>query len=170
MVNIIFIINLVAFDLAWFGLIYWGNLFIPTALLMLCLHFFFISKMRVNEFCLICVVTIIGVFVDSMLQYLGVLVFPEGKIMPLWLITLWLCFASTLCHSLKFLQRSILLQGVFGALFAPISYIAGNEMNAVSFGLSVENTFATLSILWGGLLIIFFFLKSYIIHTDDRHV
>ena len=164
-----FIINLIAFDIAWFGLVYWGNLFIPFALLMLCLHFYFVSKTRKNEFYLICAVTLIGIYVDSMLQFLGVFVFADGQMMPLWLITLWFCFASTICHSLKFLQKSKLFQVLVGALLAPISYIAGNEMNAVSFGLTVTNTFVILSILWSLLMVIFFALKSHLMQEEVRY-
>lgn len=164
-----FIINVIGFDLVWFGLVYWGNFFIPVALIMLGLHFYFVSKAKAKEFYLICAVTIIGIVVDSLLQYLGVLVFPQGQMMPLWLITLWFCFASTLCHSLKFLQSSKLFQGLVGASLAPISYIAGNEMSAVSFGLTVTNTFIILSVIWGLLMILFFSLKSYLIHEELCH-
>ena len=45
-----FIINIVGFDFAWFGLVYWGNSFIPVALLLLCLHFYFVSKKKISEF------------------------------------------------------------------------------------------------------------------------
>ena len=164
-----FIINLIAFDIAWFGLVYWGNLFIPFALLMLCLHFYFVSKNRIKELYLISTVTLIGVLVDSILQYFGVFTFPEGQVMPLWLITLWFCFASTICHSLKFLQKSKLFQVLVGGLLAPVSYLAGNEMNAVSFGLSVTNTFVILSVLWGVLMLIFFALKSQLIQEEARY-
>lgn len=164
------IINFLGFDLAWFGLVYWGNFFIPVALVMLGLHFYFVSKTKAKEFYLICAVTAIGIVVDSLLQYLGVFVFPQGQMMPLWLITLWFCFASTLCHSLKFLQSSKLFQGLVGALLAPISYLAGNEMNAVSFALTITNTFVILSVIWGLLMILFFSLKSYLIHEELRYV
>jgi len=89
--------------------------------------------------------------------------------MPLWLITLWFCFASTICHSLKFLQKSKLFQVLVGGLLAPVSYLAGNEMNAVSFGLSVTNTFVILSVLWGVLMLIFFALKSQLIQEEARY-
>lgn len=165
-----FIINVIGFDIAWFGLVYWGDIFIPIALIMLALHFYFVSKDKAKEFYLICTVTAIGIMVDSILQYLGVFVFPEGQMIPFWLITLWFCFASTLCHSLRFLQNSKLSQGLVGALLAPVSYIAGNEMNAVSFGLTLTTTFVILSIIWGVLMILFFSLKSYLIHEELRYV
>ncbi len=104
-----------------------------------------------------------------MLQFLGVFVFADGQMMPLWLITLWFCFASTICHSLKFLQKSKLFQVLVGALLAPISYIAGNELNAVSFGLTVTNTFVILSILWSLLMVIFFALKSHLMQEEVRY-
>jgi hypothetical protein len=166
----VFIINIVGFDFAWFGLVYWGNSFIPVALLLLCFHFYFVSKKKLSEFYLICAVTTIGIYVDATLQHFGVFVFPNDVLMPFWLVILWFCFASTLCHSLKFLQGSKLLQGLVGGLCAPISYFAGNEMNAVSFGLTATYTFIILSIVWGALMVVFFSIKSILIDEEVPNV
>ncbi|MCP4323932.1 MAG: DUF2878 domain-containing protein [Alteromonadales bacterium] len=165
-----FIINLLGFDFIWFGLVYWGNIFIPLALLLLGLHIYFISNTKLKEIYLICAVASIGILVDSALQYFGVFIFPQLKILPLWLITLWFCFAATLCHSLKILQSSKLLQWLVGAFLAPISYLGGNELSAVTFGLNTVNTFVLLSFLWGALMIIFFHLKAYLVQEEPSYV
>jgi hypothetical protein len=159
----VFLINLIGFDFVWFGLIYWGNTFIPLALLLFSLHLFFVSKTKLKECYLICVVASIGILVDSALQYFGVFIFKQVDILPFWLITLWFCFPATLCHSLKFLQNSKLSQLLVGFFIAPMSYLAGNELNVVTFGLTVFETFILLSFIWGLLMIIFFTLKSYLI-------
>lgn len=90
--------------------------------------------------------------------------------MPYWLVTLWFCFASTISHSLNFLQNSVLLQIVVGSLIAPLSYVAASKLNAVDFSLSLVNTFAILSLVWGLLMVIFFALKSHLIKEEARYV
>lgn len=170
MVFYVLIINLVGFDIAWFGLIYWGNFFVPIAVLMLCLHFYFISLSKTSEFCFICIISFIGILTDLTLQFLGIFIFPSGELMPYWLITLWFCFASTICHSLKFLQNSALLQVLMGALIAPFSYLAASKLQAVSFGLPLVNTLVILSLIWGLLMVTFFSLKSCLIKEEIYYV
>ena len=154
-----FIINVIGFDFIWFGLVYWGNVFIPVASVILGLHFYFVSKSKINELYLVCVIALIGILVDSSLQYFEIFIFPGGNSIPLWLVTLWFCFAATICHSLNFLQNSRLLQLLVGACLAPVSYLAGHKMDAVSFGLSISNTIIILSIVWGGLMVDIFHFK-----------
>jgi len=168
-VIIVFFINLIGFDFVWFGLIYWGNAFTPIAFLLLGLHFYFAAKAKLKELYLICAVASIGILVDSTLQYLRIFIFPELNILPLWLVTLWFCFAATLCHSLKFLQHSKLLQWFTGAFLAPMSYLAGYKLDVVSFSLTVTSTFVVLSFVWSVLMIVFFTLKSYLIQEDHNY-
>ncbi len=167
---IMFLINLLGFDFLWFGLVYWGNIFTPLAILLLSLHFYFISKSRRREFYLVAIVALIGILVDSSLHYIGVFIFPETSIIPIWLITLWLCFGATLCHSLNFLQHSRVLQWLVGALLAPFSYLAGKQLNVVSFSLSSSQTFIVLAFIWGLLMLLFFTLKSHLIEEEINYV
>jgi len=164
-----FIVNVIGFDLVWFGLVYWGNSFIPIALILLGLHFCFISKFKTKELQLVCIVALIGIAVDSTLQVFDVFIFESDTTLPFWLITLWACFAATLCHSLNFLQKSKILQWLIGALLAPLSYIAGNKLQAVSFSLTTESTFIILSLIWGLLMIIFFSLKHHLIDRENAY-
>ena len=66
------LINIIGFNIAWLGLVYWGNNFILIAFLMLAIHILFLSKKH-NEFLLIVAITIIGIWVDSFLQILNFL-------------------------------------------------------------------------------------------------
>jgi len=168
-VIVLFIINIIGFDFVWFGLVFWGNIFIPVALVLLGLHFYFVSKSKVKEFYLVCVVALIGILVDSTLQYFEIFIFSMENSIPFWLVTLWFCFAATICHSLNFLQKSKILQLLVGAFLAPISYLAGHKLDVVSFGLSTSNTIIILSIIWGVLMLIFFSLKSYLIHDEVNY-
>lgn len=157
--NYSLIFNAVGFNLAWFGLVYWGNAFIPISLLLLLAHFYFNSQVK-GELLLMVIITFFGILVDSLLQQFTFFIFAEHSHLPFWLITLWACFSATICHSLHFLAGSKVLQLLVGGLFAPLSYIAGQKMAAVEFGQSLLLTYVTLSLLWGLLFVLFFMLKN----------
>jgi len=159
------ICNIVGFNTAWFGLVYWGNSFIPISFILLLIHLHFFSKYK-KEWLLILVITFIGIIVDSLLMYFAVFIFADNSHLPFWLMMLWACFSATLCHSLRFLSDSTVLQLLVGGLFAPLSYIAGYKFQAVEFGYSLIPTYFILTIIWGVLFVIFFYLKDKIINNE----
>jgi len=163
------VFNLVGFNLAWFGLVYWGNTFIPISLLLLIAHFRFIAKVP-GELLLVAMVTVIGILVDSLLLKLDVFIFTNNNHIPFWLMMLWACFSATLCHSLRFLAGSKILQLVVGGLFAPLSYIAGQKLAAVEFGQSLTSTYLLLSLLWAVLFVLFFAIKNRLVKGKVGHV
>lgn len=165
-----FIVNLISFNLVWFGLVYWGNAFIPVAAAFFCWHLYYTRNNDFIEIRLIFIVATIGVFIDSALHYLGVFIFTENNHLPFWLITLWLCFATTLSHSLRFLDHSKIFQGLIGAIVAPLSYMAGQQFDAVKFSLSFINTYLLLAIIWGLLMMLFFHIKDILIKTEIGYV
>ena len=62
------IVNMLGFNLAWFGLVYWGNMFIPIALIMLTIHLVLLSNNK-NELRLVLLITAVGITVDSLLSF-----------------------------------------------------------------------------------------------------
>lgn len=163
------LINIIGFNISWFGLVYWGNNFIPFAIVFLIAHLFFQSK-NFNELILILLISVIGISVDSLLQKLNVFIFTEPAHIPFWLMMLWTSFSATICHSLCFLASSKLLQFFIGGLISPLSYIAGHKFMVVEFGFSVLITYSILAVLWGGLFILFFYVKSKIMKGEIRYV
>lgn len=162
------LLNMLGFNLAWFGLIFFGNTFIPIALLMIVLHLSTFSNIN-NEVRLVLLVSVVGVSVDSLLHFFGFFIFPDSVFMPFWLIILWGCFACTICHSLTFLSSSKALQVITGAIFAPLSYIAGQKLEVVNFGSSLLIAYISLAFIWGGLFILFFYLKSVMTETRSKY-
>ena len=161
------LINILGFNLSWFGLIYWGNNFIPFAFILIVAHLFFQSK-SAKELIFILLISAIGISVDSILQQLNVFIFPNADHIPFWLMILWASFAATICHSLYFLASSKLLQLVVGGLISPMSYIAGYKFMAVDFGYSILITYSILALIWGGLFILFFYIKTKIMKGDTN--
>lgn len=163
------LINLIGFNVSWFGLVYWGNNFIPIAFLLLLSHLFFQSK-NYKELLLILVVSVIGISIDSLLQQIRFFIFLESSHIPFWLMMLWACFAATICHSLNFLASSKILQLAVGGLISPLSYLAGYKFMVVDFGYSILITYAVLALVWGGLFILFYCLKGKIMKGEMSHV
>ena len=162
------VLNVIGFNLIWFGLVYWGNMFIPLAVLALTLHLRFLSTNK-NEVKLIFAITIIGIIVDSLLKLTGVFMFYESVQIPFWLITLWACFAATICHSLSFLNSSKTRQLLIGGALSPLSYIAGEKLDAVEFGQSMLDTYMILAVIWAVLFLLFFKLKSFLVDAEVKH-
>tara|TARA_R110001583_G_scaffold191_5_gene1830 strand:+ start:141 stop:635 length:495 start_codon:yes stop_codon:yes gene_type:complete len=162
------IVNMLGFNLAWFGLVFWGNIFIPVALIMLAIHLLLLSNNK-NEARLVLLITIIGVTVDSLLNFSNFFIFLGSGLTPLWLIVLWACFASTVSHSLAFLSHSKKLQVVVGFVIAPLSYIAGERLDAVQFSYPLLETYIVLGFIWAGLFIAIFFLKALIINRESTN-
>jgi hypothetical protein len=155
---VVILINIIGFNITWFGLVYFGNNFIAISILFLLIHLWFLSA-ETNEPLLILFVCAIGISVDSLLQYLNIFIFVGLHHIPYWLMFLWACFAATLCHSLRFLGKSIWFQLLAG-LVAPLSYITGHKFEAVEFGQSLLITYLILATLWSALFVLFFSIKK----------
>lgn len=164
-------INLVGFKAIWWLLVLYGDKAILLAGIFLAIHILYVMKYK-SEIYLLILVTTIGIFFDSYLHYFGVFSFQHNSHIPYWLMCLWACFATTLCHTFSFFERSKLLQFCFGGLLAPLGYITAAQFNLVEFGMSLLATYLLLAVLWGALFLIFFELKSLIISGDkgDKYI
>lgn len=148
-------INAIGFQIGWFACIASVRYDQEFPAILFCgllvgLHFFF-SKVPRIDFKLTLIALVLGIVVDSSLQYFSVIRFygwALGPLSPFWLWMVWVMFALTLNHSLAFLQnRHVLLSVVMGLVFGPLSYIAGTKLGAASF----DNSFiplATLGMVW----------------------
>lgn len=142
-----------------------GNSFIPFAILFLCFHYF-VEVKNSREILYTITLFVIGILIDSLLQYSGFFIFQKTTHLPFWLIVLWGCFATTLCHSLKFIGLSLWFQ-IFAGFIAPLSYLTGYKFSAVQFGHSIMFTYVVLALIWTSLFILFFKLKS--IYIDEEY-
>ena len=90
--------HLLGFNLYWLLAVKWQQ---PgPLLLMLLLHFIF-SPSRKGDLRLL-PVALAGCLLDGLLWQLGLFQFPAG--FPLWLVLLWLGFALSLSHGLRWLR------------------------------------------------------------------
>ncbi len=154
------LINSILFNLTWFGCVLLGNDFGYAVFFWLIIHLLYSHALK-TELTLISFITLIGITIDTSLMHLGVFEFTGYKqVIPFWLVIIWLAFAMTINGYLRVLNHSKYLQCIIGALFPPLSYFAGSKLGAVNFGYSSQETFILLSLLWAGLLPLFFYINQ----------
>ena len=84
---------------------------------------------------------------DALLWQLGLFRFPSG--FPLWLVLLWLGFALTLAHGMRWLLRlPRWQQALFGMVGGTSSYVAGAAMGAVHLPWGIGISAALLAVIW----------------------
>ena len=134
------LINFAAFQLNWLISVLgaangwpWAG---PVAVLL-----WILAHLRLNrgqhktELTLILAAAGAGYLLDSLLVLTGYLAFPEaarlGYPSTLWMVALWINLATTLRHSLGWLQGRVLLCVLFGGAGGAAAYYAGDRLGAI---------------------------------------
>jgi len=107
-----------------------------------------------SEALLILSAMIIGTVADTMFRVSGLLAYAGGysfapMLAPLWITTMWGGFAATLNHSLGWLKNRTLLAFIMGAIFGPLSYLAGSKFGVITFNQNQIVIFIVLGLFWG---------------------
>ncbi len=149
------LINIVSFYLGWFacllGAIHnmpWLGALVMAALLTLHL---FLTENRAQELRFILVTGLFGTGLDSLLMLSGLYIFTNHTLSwlcPVWIPALWMGFASTLNHSMRWLHGRYGLACLFGATGGPLSYYAGVSLGALTFVPSTGTTLIVLAAVW----------------------
>jgi hypothetical protein len=101
----------------------------------------------------------LGILMDAGLYWLDIYDFSGSSRIfylniPIWLLTMWLAFATTLFSSLYWALSKPMIFIALCASLGPISYLAGREIGIIQF----ENTHLVLMIfswaLWSGLFLL----------------
>ena len=135
--------QLLGFNLFWFVAVAWQH---PAPLLgLLALHGL-CSPQRRRDLRLL-PIALAGCLLDALLWQLGLFEFAAG--FPLWLALLWLGFALTLAHGLRWLVvlprwQQTLIGGFGGAS----SYLAGAAMGAVHLPWGLGISGSVLAVIW----------------------
>jgi Protein of unknown function (DUF2878) len=79
-----------------------------------------------------------GLILDSVLASANLIQFASGitftGFTTPWMLSLWMGFAITLNHSLKWLMAKPMLALLFGLLGGPVAYWSGTRLGAMTFG------------------------------------
>jgi uncharacterized protein DUF2878 len=145
--------NFAAYQLAWFAVIIsaargmaWAGAIV--ALLVAAVHV--ALRRDPLELKLIGLSVGIGLLVDSTLALTGQVRFasawPDG-FAPYWMLSLWIAFATTLNHSLRWLMNRPVAAAFAGAAGGPLAYLAGAKLGALTL-ITPPLTLPLIALLW----------------------
>ena len=147
------LLNFIAFQAGWFALVVgaaYGQLWPGMLLagLAVAIHLA-LSERPGQEARLIVVALSAGLVCDSLLAASGWLRYasPAPGLAPYWILAMWALFATTLNVSMRWLKGRIGLAALMGAVFGPLSYIAGQRLGALEF-IDFQAAVPALAIAW----------------------
>jgi len=128
--------NFVLFQVSWFATAYsaaqqWSLLATLSVQTGIGLHLVLSADYRKELGVLVCA-GILGLMVDSLNLMFNVFFISDSKIAPLWLVGLWMLFACTINHSLRWMNDRLLLAAMSSSLAGPVAYYAGDSLGALN--------------------------------------
>ena len=151
--------NVIAYQAVWFACVAGAAHDLPwvgalAAALVVGVHLALVDGWEL-DLKLIALAALIGFAVDSALASAGLLQFRSGVWIAgwttYWMVALWIAFATTLRHSLRWLVSRPWAAACAGALGGPLAYYAGARLNALQLQ-SFASTLIAIGILWGAAL------------------
>ena len=156
------VFNAVWFQIGWFTCVLFGNIAALVFAIASIMVYTFLIPIRLQEWKLFLSVVLLGFCVDTFLASLNVLVFPSGTVFPpVWLITLWFLFATTLNSSLRKITNRLFLLTSLGCLGGTLSYYAGVRLTAVELGLNLIPSLFILAFTWAAVSVGIHYLYRY---------
>lgn len=149
------LVNFVAFQVGWFacvsgaasGLPWVGVLVVG---LVIGLHLVLAARPG-QELRLVLLAVVMGLVFDSLLVKSGWLQYAGGAafagMAPYWILAMWALFATTLNVSMGWLKNKPGLAVLMGAIFGPLSYMAGQRLGALEF-INFNSAILALVFIW----------------------
>lgn len=167
--------NFIAYQLAWFAVILgvaqqqaWAGA--AVAILVTAAHLWL--RHEALELRLIGLALLIGLLIDSTLAITGLVRFASAwpvDLAPFWMLCLWLAFATTLNHSLRWLMIRPVAAALAGALGGPLAYLAGGKLGALVI-VTPTTTVPLIAMLWTLAMIVFsmFVMRASMVPAGGR--
>jgi hypothetical protein len=150
--------NFILFQLGWFACVLGGAHGRPwlgsgVALLVVGWHLVRARQPK-HEAALVLIAGAIGALFESALVALGWVRYPSGVLFantaPVWLVVIWMVFATTLNVSLRRLRRFPFAAVMLGGVMGPLAYWCGARLGALEFVAPVAATVG-LAVGWAAL-------------------
>jgi hypothetical protein len=150
------LLNFAMFYLGWFACVVGaarGHLWLGPALVaaLLLLHLALTSN-REREAELVLVIGLFGFAIDTLQASAGLYAFTHTSVVPwlcpLWMVALWMVFATTLNSSMVWLAGRYRVAAVLGALCGPVSYAAGARLGAIEFPANALMSLVAIAFVW----------------------
>jgi hypothetical protein len=126
----------------------------------------------VQETQLILLTGIFGFAVDTLQASAGLYAFAHTSaapwLCPLWMMTLWMIFATTLNASMSWLAGRYRLAAVLGALCGPVSYVAGARLGAIEFPAHAGLSLVGIAVVWACVMPSLLWLRDFLSTSTVR--
>jgi hypothetical protein len=164
------LINFVAFQVGWFACVLGAANGLPlmgvlVVCLIVALHIRSADQ-PAHELQLLVLSVILGLVFDSLLVSSGWVRYPSGMLVPgfapYWILAMWALFSTTLNLSMGWLKNSLVLASVMGAVFGPLSYLAGQRLGAIEL-VDFRSSMIMLAIIWALVMPILVFAASRVV-------
>lgn len=128
------ILNVVAYQLSWWLLVEQTHVRLAYACVVLSVMGYAVYRpKRLSSWLVLPLITLLGVTCDSLLAYWGIYgPVWQAQGIPLWLIALWLVFATLFPVSLAWLENRLFLGAILGAIGGPSSYWLGSQLGQIT--------------------------------------
>lgn len=161
------VFNVIGFQIGWFACVLgaahglpWLGIFVAVPIIVW--HLFNASDVRL-ELKLILIATMLGSLFDQALLSANLVQFPQSnwpaQILPVWMMTLWLLFCTTLNVSLRWMRSQVAVAVLFGALGGPLAYLGGAKLGAMQLH-NVPQLMIILPIGWGIMMLVMLWLSA----------
>lgn len=144
------LINLALFQVGWLVCVVGGDLYaVAFTLAALLIHNWLVLS-SIGEWKLIGIVAVIGCLWDILMAQTGVITYADAVLpgIPIWLVCLWLLFATTFMHGLFWMHRYLWLAALFAATLGPLSYWLGTSLTEAQLGPPVMTSLAIMAAGW----------------------
>ncbi len=137
---------LIGFKLSWFALVLFQNLMLIPVLLFVLWSVYQCSR---TERLAWLALASVGITLDSVLQYSGVLSFTSSVWLPLWMLALWLVFSLVLVRVFSVYLQNYWLAALIAAVSGPMAYLGGAALSGqMQISNSIE-AYLALALCWG---------------------
>ncbi len=150
------VLNYAGFNTGWLATVWGAGNGFPWlgpvfAMVYVPLHLYLCPN-RWGEWRLLVRLAILGTLLETGFRLSGLVVYhgvlDGNPVAPLYIVTLWLMYASTLNYSMGWMRRSVGLAVVAGLVFGPLSYLAAVKLGAVTLPHGMIS-FVLLALAWG---------------------
>lgn len=171
------LLNAVAFQIAWFAALYGGILDLALLAVLPALaaatwHVVLMRHQARSELKLFAAVLVLGLVVETAFVTLGTITYIGSPLYvfgpPLWILAMWLAFATLPNGCLNWLHGKRLLQVVLGGLTGPLSYLAGGKLGGATLHEPILASLAIIGIGWALALPAIFWVADYLRGEENR--
>ena len=134
------VLNLAMYQLGWFacvlGAAHGHTGWLTTATLLVALHLL-LAPPFAKQALIVLMGAVVGLAVESLLLVFNVYGFAAPGISPnlppLWIVVMWMQFATLLPYSLSWLSGRYILATLLGLTGGPIAFLGGERLGSVEF-------------------------------------